>query len=229
MNFRFSIADFRLRRKEIDTRRRSSFVSPDSDDNPKSKTCPEPYRRIKNRKWAGRFAIVVALVATATVAQAQQATKLPRIGYLLPGNPASESTVSQATRLALRELGYIEGQNIATEYRYAEGKRDRFPELAAELVRLKVDVLVVAGRNTPVRAVKNATKTIPIVMAGGSDPVKAGLVESLARPGANVTGLTNLARELGGKRLELLTKKPFPNLPVSRFSTMWSILPMYAR
>jgi putative tryptophan/tyrosine transport system substrate-binding protein len=113
--------------------------------------------------------------------------------------------------LALREFGYIEGQNIATEYRYAEGKRNRFPELAAELVRLKVDVLVVAGGNTPVRAAKNATQTIPIVMAGGSDPVEAGLVESLARPGANVTGLTNLARELGGKRLELL-KEAVPKL-----------------
>ena len=144
-------------------------------------------------------------------APAQQAKKIPRIGYLLPGNAASESTVSAATRLALRELGYIEGQTIATEYRYAEGKRDRFPELAAELVRLKVDVVVVSGGNTPVRAVKNATKTIPIVMAGGSDPVEAGLVESLARPGANVTGLTNLARELGGKRLELL-KEAVPKL-----------------
>jgi putative tryptophan/tyrosine transport system substrate-binding protein len=144
-------------------------------------------------------------------AHAQQSKKVFRIGYLLPGNPASESTVSEATRLALRELGYIEGQNIATEYRYAEGKRDRFPELATELVRLKVDVLVVAGGNTPVRAVKNATKTIPIVMTGGSDPVEAGLVESLARPGGNVTGLTTLASELGGKRLELL-KEAVPKL-----------------
>jgi putative ABC transport system substrate-binding protein len=156
------------------------------------------------------LALCAMLCALGPRAEAQQ-PKVPRIGYLLPGNPASESTVFEATRLALRELGYIEGQNIATEYRYAEGKRDRFPELAAELVRLKVDVLVVAGGNTPVRAVKNATKTIPIVMAGGSDPVEAGLVESLARPGANVTGLTNLARELGGKRLELL-KEAVPKL-----------------
>ncbi len=174
------------------------------------------------------LALCAMLFAFGPGAEAQQPTKVPRIGYLLPGNPASESTVFEATRLALRELGYIEGQNIATEYRYAEGKRDRFPELAAELVRLKVDVLVVAGGNTPVRAVKNATKTIPIVMAGGSDPVEAGLVESLARPGANVTGLTNLARELGGSGWSC-SKKPFPNLPVSRFSTMRSILPMYAR
>ena len=108
--------------------------------------------------------------------------------------------------------GYIEGQNIAIEYRYAEGKRDRFPELAAELVRLKVDIIVVAGGDTAIRAAKNATKTIPIVMMGaGSDPVEAGLVESLAHPGGNVTGITNLARELGGKRLELL-KEAVPKL-----------------
>jgi putative tryptophan/tyrosine transport system substrate-binding protein len=158
-----------------------------------------------------RLALSAILFALCSPAEAQQQNKVPRIGYLLPGNPASESTVFEATRLALRELGYIEGQNIATEYRYAQGKRDRFPELAAELVRLKVNVLVVAGGNTPVRAAKNATKTIPIVMAGGSDPVEAGLVESLAHPGANVTGLTNLARELGGKRLELL-KEAIPKL-----------------
>jgi putative tryptophan/tyrosine transport system substrate-binding protein len=167
------------------------------------------------------FALCAMLFAFGPRAEAQQPTKVPRIGYLLPGNPASESTVFEATRLALRELGYIEGQNIATEYRYAEGKRDRFPELAAELVRLKVDVLVVAGGNTPVRAVKNATKTIPIVMAGGSDPVEAGLVESLARPGANVTGLTNLARELGGKRLELL-KEAVPKL--ARVAVLYDVV-----
>ena len=107
--------------------------------------------------------------------------------------------------MALRERGYIEGQNIATEYRYAEGKLDRLPELAAELVRLKVDIIVVAGGNNLIRAAMNATKTIPIVMTGGGgDPVEAGLIESLARPGGNVTGLTTLARELDGKRLELL-------------------------
>ena len=111
----------------------------------------------------------------------------------------------EAIRLALRELGYVEGQNIAIEYRYAEGKLDRAAELAAELVRLKVDIIVAAGGALPIRAAMNATKTIPIVMVGGgSDPVKAGYVESLARPGGNVTGLTLLSGELVGKRLELL-------------------------
>ena len=115
-----------------------------------------------------------------------------------------ESTRAEAIRLALRELGYIEGQNIATEYRYAEGKLDRLPELAAELVHLKVDIIVATGGFAPIRAAKNATKTIPIIMMGaGPDPVEAGLIESLARPGGNVTGITSLSRELGGKRLEL--------------------------
>ena len=120
--------------------------------------------------------------------------------------------VPKAIRLALREHGYIEGQNIATEYRYAEGKLDRLPELAAELVRLKVNIMVAAGGDRLIQAAKNATKTIPIVMVGGgSDPVEAGHVESLARPGGNVTGITVLARELGGKRLELL-KETVPKL-----------------
>ncbi|MGZ9242401.1 MAG: ABC transporter substrate-binding protein [Candidatus Binatia bacterium] len=115
-------------------------------------------------------------------------------------------------RLGLRERGYIEGQSIAIEYRYAEGKRDRFPELATDLVRLKVDLIVVAAGSGLVQAAKSATKTIPIVMTGGgADPVEAGLVESLARPGGNVTGITNLSRELGGKRLELL-KEAVPKL-----------------
>jgi putative tryptophan/tyrosine transport system substrate-binding protein len=149
------------------------------------------------------FAVVV--LAVAVIAEAQQPKKVSRIGYLSQLDPATESTRSEAIRLALRELGQIEGQNIAIEYRYAEGKRDRYPELAAELVRLKVDIIVVTGADTVIRAAKNATKTIPIVMVGrGIDPVDAGLVESLAHPGGNVTGLTSLTAELGGKRLELL-------------------------
>jgi putative ABC transport system substrate-binding protein len=152
------------------------------------------------------------LLALPFPARAQQAKKVPRIGYLSNNDPATESARAEAIRQALRERGYIEGQNIAIEYRYAEGKRDRFPDLAAELVRLKVDIIVVAGGDPAVRAAKNATKTIPIVMTGGGvDPVVAGLVESLAQPGGNVTGITNLSGELGGKRLELL-KEAVPKL-----------------
>lgn len=145
------------------------------------------------------------LFALCSSAQAQQPKKVHRIGYLSSGDPATESTRSEGIRLALRELGYTEGQNIAIEYRYAEGKRERLPQFAAELVRLKVDIIVVAGADTVVRAAKNATKAIPIVMTGGGlDPVVAGFVESLARPGGNITGITNLGPDLGGKRLELL-------------------------
>jgi putative tryptophan/tyrosine transport system substrate-binding protein len=156
--------------------------------------------------------VAAVLLTVAVIAEAQQPKKIPRIGYLASGDPARDSTRTEAIRLALRDLGYIEGQNIAIEYRYAERKRDRYPELAAELVRLKVDIIVVAGGLGTIQAAKNATKTIPIVMAGsGIDPVEAGLVESLARPGGNVTGVTNLTRELFGKRLELL-KEAVPKL-----------------
>ena len=152
------------------------------------------------------------LFALSLPAEAQQPKKVPRIGYLANSDATTESARSEAIRLALRELGHIEGQNIATEYRYAEGKLDRHPELAAELVRLKVDIIVVAGGTGPIQAARNATKTIPIVMTGGgTDPVEAGLIESLARPGGNITGLTNLTRKLGGKRLELF-KEAVPKL-----------------
>jgi ABC-type uncharacterized transport system substrate-binding protein len=152
------------------------------------------------------------LVVTGVVVEAQQSKKVFRIGYLSSRDLVTESARSEAIRLALRELGYIEGQNINIEYRYSEGKRDRAPELAAELVRLKVDIIVVAGGETWIRAAKNATKTIPIVMSGpGVDPITAGFIDSLARPGRNVTGLTNLTQELGGKRLELL-KEAVPKL-----------------
>jgi putative tryptophan/tyrosine transport system substrate-binding protein len=157
-------------------------------------------------------ALSAMLFALCFPAAAQQPKKVLRIGYLSSGNPTSESIRSEGIRLALRERGYIEGQNIAIEYRYSEGKQDRHLELAAELVHLKVDIILVAGGDTVIRSAQNATKTIPIVLTGsGSDPVKAGFVESLARPGGNVTGLTNLSRELGGKRLELL-KEAVPKL-----------------
>jgi len=148
---------------------------------------------------------------------AQQPAKVPRIGYLSPLSPSSDSTRIEAFRQGLRDFGYVEGQNIAIEYRYAEGKFNRLPDLAAELVRFKVDVIVVAS--TPgILAAKNATSTIPIVMALSADPVPTGLVSSLARPGGNITGLSLLSGELSGKRLELL-KEVVPNL--SRVAVLW--------
>jgi putative ABC transport system substrate-binding protein len=131
---------------------------------------------------------------------------------LSSSDQATESPRAEGIRLALRELGYVDGKNIAIEYRYADRNRGRQVEHAADLVRLKVDVIIVAGGPGPVRAAKNATRTIPIIMTGiGADPVKAGLVESLAHPGGNVTGLTNISMELGGKRLELF-KEAVPKL-----------------
>src|SRR5688500_13628919 len=165
------------------------------------------------------LALCAVLFALCGSAEAQQPKKVSRIGYLSSFHPASESARSEGIRLALRELGYIEGQNIATEYRYAEGKRERAPELAAELVRLKVDIIVVLGGTRLIQAAKNASKTIPMVMTGGGgDPVEFGLIESLARPGGNVTGLTNISRELGGKRLELL-KEAVPK--VARIAVLY--------
>ena len=150
------------------------------------------------------------LLALCLPAEAQQPAKIPRIGYLTGATPDGQSARIEPFRQGLRELGYAEGQNILIEYRYAEGKLDRLPALAAELVRLKVDVIVTGG---PVitRAAKNATNTIPIVMAQDSDPVGNGFVASLARPGGNITGLSNFAPEIGGKQLELL-KEIIPKL-----------------
>ena len=150
-------------------------------------------------------ALCAMLFALCSSAQAQEARKVTRIGYLSTTDVARDSARIETIRLALRELGYIEGQNIAFEYRYAEGRPDRYPEFVAELVRLKVDIVVVAGGTSMIRAAQSATKTIPIVMAGAPpDPVKAGLIESLARPGGNITGITVLSRDLSAKRLELL-------------------------
>jgi len=133
------------------------------------------------------------LVAPCSATEAQQPQKVHRIGYLSSFDAASELSRSEGIRLQLRELGYIDGLNIGTEYRYSEGKVDRLPELAAELVRLKVDVIVAAGGVSLIRAAKNATKIIPIVMTGtGGDPVEAGLVESLARPAATSPALRTL-------------------------------------
>jgi putative tryptophan/tyrosine transport system substrate-binding protein len=147
--------------------------------------------------------IVLLVAAQGIIAEAQQPKKVLRIGLLSGASPSTNVPRHEAFRQGLRELGYIEGQNIAIEYRYAEGKRDHYPELAAELVRLKVDIILTAGPG-PTRAAKAATSTIPIVMAQDSDPVADGFVASLARPGGNITGLSTFAPELGGKRLEIL-------------------------
>ena len=183
-----------------------------SSDNRQSKTFPELRRRIENPKWVGIFAIVLTFALSGPVVQAQQPKKVLRIGYLSARDRASEFARAEAIRLALRDLGYIEGQHIAIEYRYADGKLDRAPDLAAELVRLHVDIIVVAGGDALIQSVMNATKITPIVLSGGGgDLVEAGLVRSLARPGGNVTGITLLVVELGGKRLELL-KEAVPKL-----------------
>ena len=144
-----------------------------------------------------------------SLVEAQQPAKISRIGYLTVGSSSSSPDRIEAFRLGLRDLGYVEGQNIAIEYRYAEGKLDRAPALLAELVSLNVDVIWAVGPAVP--PAKNATKTIPIVMTNVSDPVALGLVSSLARPGGNITGLSTFATELSGKRLELL-KEIVPKL-----------------
>ena len=154
-----------------------------------------------------RVALIAMLLWLAGNAQAQQQGKVPTIGFLLTGSPTVPSTVQEAFLKNLRALGYVEGKNIYIEYRHAEGKSDRFPELAADLIRLKVDVIVVASVLSATAA-KQLTSTIPIVMAG-SDMVGSGLADSLAQPGGNVTGISNPSPELGGKQLELL-KESFP-------------------
>jgi putative ABC transport system substrate-binding protein len=152
------------------------------------------------RQTITTFALSAMLLALCLTAQAQQPTKIPRIGYL---NAFHQPTRVEIFRQGLRELGYMEGKNIAIELRSAEGKLDRLPALAADLVRLKVDIIVTGG-SSPTRAAKEATTTIPIVMAQDGDPVGSGFAASLARPGGNITGLSALAPELNGKRLELL-------------------------
>ncbi len=158
------------------------------------------------------FSIVLgaALFAFCFSAEAQQPKKVPRIGFLNALFPTTNPARIEAFRQGLRDVGYVEGKNIVIEYRYAERKFDRLPALAAELVRLKVDVIVTSA-SEETRAAKEATNTIPIVMINEGDPVAAGLVASLARPGGNITGLSTLSPELSGKRLELL-KEIVPKL-----------------
>jgi putative tryptophan/tyrosine transport system substrate-binding protein len=164
-----------------------------------------------------RLALCVLLFAQSIPARAQQAVRIPRIGILIPSSASFFSARVDAFRQRLRELGYVEGKNIVIEYRYAEGKLERLPDLAAELVRLKVDVIVTSA-GPAVSAAKKASATIPIVFATAADPVGAGLVSSLARPGGNITGLSLMAPDLNGKRLELL-KEAFPK--VRRVAFLW--------
>ena len=158
----------------------------------------------------GALAVVLAggLLAAPLAAEGQQAKKVPVIGYLI--ERSGPTAFDEAFRLGLRELGYSEGRNVVVEYRWADGKTERLPALAAELVRLKVDVIVTSGTPGGLAA-KNATSTIPVVMASGGDLVTDGLVASFARPGGNITGLSVFARELSGKRLEIL-KEAIPGM-----------------
>src|SRR5207253_3556201 len=154
------------------------------------------------------------LLLTVSLVEAQQPKKVPRIGYLAAD---SHAPTRDSFLQGLRDLGYIEGQTILIEWRYAEDKPDRFPELAAELVRLKLDVIVAANA-TALGALRRATTTIPIVMATAGDPVASGLVDSLARPSGNITGLSQMNPDLAGKRLELLNEI-VPKL--SRVAVFW--------
>jgi putative ABC transport system substrate-binding protein len=147
--------------------------------------------------------LALTIFAAPLTAEAPQAPKVYRIGFLHPGSALPEPASLETLRQGMRELGYVEGQNLVMEYRYAEEREERLPALAAELVRLKVEVIV-AGGTSATRAAQHATRTIPIVMTGTNDPVGAGFVASLARPEGNITGLSFLGAELPGKRLELL-------------------------
>jgi putative tryptophan/tyrosine transport system substrate-binding protein len=164
--------------------------------------------------------ILSLLLAPLAAAAAQPREKMPRVGYLSPGSSSDPARLRrfEAFRQGLRELGYVEGQNIALESRWAEGTYDRYPALAADLVCLQVDVIVTVG-GAATQAAQQATRTIPIVMSVVIDPVGSGLVPSLARPGGNVTGLTVMASDLVGKQLELL-KEVVPK--VSRVALLWN-------
>jgi len=173
--------------------------------------------KIQNPKWAGFLAIVFTLTMCGVVADAQQPAKVAKIGWL-GARPSAISTGLKLLGQELRKLGYVEGKNITFESRYAEGKYDRLAALADELVRLKVDVIITPS-DVEALAAKNITSSIPIVFLEVSDPVAAGLVDSLARPGGNLTGFTSIAPVLSGKRLELL-KETIPKL--SRVAVLWN-------
>lgn len=163
------------------------------------------------------FCVCALLLAASVRVQAQQPKKVPRVGYLAAVSASADAPRLEAFRQGLRDLGYIEGQNILIDYRHAGGGFERLPDLAAELIGLKIDVLVAVTTNAALAA-KKTTRTVPIVFMGVTDPVTAGLVETLARPGGNSTGITNMAATLTGKRLELL-KETIPK--VRRVAVLW--------
>jgi putative ABC transport system substrate-binding protein len=173
--------------------------------------------KIKNPKWGGLITLVIAFTLCGAVAHAQQPGKIFRIGFLDASTASGIAGLLEAFWQDMSNLGWIEGKNIAVEYRFAEQKFERLPELAADLVRLKVDLIVVAGTPSALAA-KKATSTIPIVITNTGNPVAAGLVDSLARPGGNVTGLVSLGPELNTKRLEIL-KDTVPRL--ARVALLW--------
>jgi len=174
---------------------------------------------VVSRQWSVVSVTLCAMhLALCLPASAQQAAKVPRIGYLAPASLSALVVRTDAFRQGLRDLGYVEGKNIVIEWRSAEGKVDRLPALAAELVRLKVDVIVTTGP-TGTRPAKEATSTIPIVMAQDIDPVATGFIASLARPGGNITGLSSLVPEISGKQLELL-KEIVPK--IARVAVLWA-------
>ena len=190
-----------------------------SSDNLKAAPRTKIQKRPRRRKWLGLITLALALTMCGAVVQAQQPAGIHRIGILSPSSGSVFPARVEAFRRRLRDLGYVEGKNIVIEYRYVEGKGERLPDLAAELVRLKVDVIVTTGPS-PTLAAKKASGTIPIVFASANDPVGTGLVSSLARPGGNITGLSLMVPDLDGKRLELL-KEAFPK--VVRVAFLWGI------
>jgi putative ABC transport system substrate-binding protein len=172
--------------------------------------------------WYSTVGVIVTLTLSILVAplpsKAQQLANMPRLGLLIPSSLSAVASRLETFRHGLRDLGYVEGRNITIEYRFAEGKADRLPELVAELIGLKVDILVIDG-TAAIRAGQQATTTIPIIMAVSGDPVTSGFIASLARPGGNITGLSFMTPEVSGKRLEFL-KEAVPHL--SRVAVLWS-------
>lgn len=178
---------------------------------------PKPKNDNPKLPWLSTLAFVLMIAGVVPMAGAQQPKKIPRIGYLAAVSPAADAPRKEAFRQALKDFGYVEGQNIVIEYRHEERNFERLPKLAAELVELKSDVFVTVTTNAAL-AVRNANRSIPHVFMGVTDPVTAGLVDSLAHPGGNSTGVTNMAAILSGKRLELL-KEIVPRL--SRVAVLW--------